>query len=153
MMMMKMTTSRLLFYQSTCKYFLFQILLVYTNSMQVLESSEDYLERILILSEKLEKVREIDIVNDMGFSKPSVSIAMKKLRDNGYILIENGALTLTPKGLAIAEKIYERHRILTKGFMLLGIDEETAAKDACKIEHDLSDITFEKIKERVEKHG
>ena len=121
--------------------------------MQVLESAEDYLERILILSEKLDKVREIDVVNDMGFSKPSVSIAMKKLRDNGYIHIHNGALTLTEKGKTIAEKIYERHRILTKGFMLLGIDEETASKDACKIEHDLSDVTFEKIKERVEKHG
>ena len=121
--------------------------------MQVLESAEDYLERILILSEKLEKVREIDVVNDMGFSKPSVSIAMKKLRDNGYIIIHGGALTLTEKGKAIAEKIYERHKILTKGFMLLGIDEETASRDACKIEHDLSDITFEKIKERVEKHG
>ncbi len=121
--------------------------------MQVLESAEDYLERILILSEKLEKVREIDIVNDMGFSKPSVSIAMKKLKDNGYIVIENGALTLTPQGYAIAEKIYERHKILTKGFVLLGVDEETAAKDACKIEHDLSDETFAKIKEQVEKHG
>ena len=121
--------------------------------MQVLESAEDYLERILILSEKLDKVREIDVVNDMGYSKPSVSIAMKKLRDNGYIIIHNGALTLTEKGKAIAEKIYERHRILTKGFMLLGVDEETASKDACKIEHDLSDVTFEKIKERVEKHG
>lgn len=121
--------------------------------MQVLESSEDYLERILILSEKLEKVREIDIVNDMGFSKPSVSIAMKKLKDNGYIKIEGGALLLTEKGHEIAVKIYERHRILTKAIVLLGVDEETASKDACKIEHDLSEETFQKIKERVEKNG
>lgn len=121
--------------------------------MQVLESGEDYLERVLILSEKLERVREIDIVNDMGFSKPSVSIAMKKLRDNGYLIIKGGTITLTKKGLEIAKKIYERHTILTKGFILLGVDEETAERDACKIEHDLSDITFEKIKERVEKHG
>lgn len=121
--------------------------------MQVLESSEDYLERILILSEKQEKVRAIDIVNDMGFSKPSVSIAMKKLKENGYINIKNGAITLTPSGLEIAERIYERHRILTKAFMLLGVDEETAAKDACKIEHDISEQSFSKIKERVEKDG
>lgn len=118
--------------------------------MQVLESSEDYLERILILSQKLEKVREIDVVNDMGFSKPSVSIAMKKLKDNGYINIEGGALTLTPKGKEIAERIYERHQILTKAFIMLGVNEETASKDACKIEHDISEETFQKIKERVE---
>ena len=121
--------------------------------MQVLESSEDYLENILILSEKLERVREIDVVNYMGFSKPSVSIAMKKLRDNGYIEIENGSLTLTEKGREIAVKIYERHQILTKAFVLLGVNEETAAKDACKIEHDISEETFQAIKERVEKNG
>ena len=121
--------------------------------MQVLESSEDYLERILILSEKLEKVREIDVVNDMGFSKPSVSIAMKKLKDTGYIIIENGAISLTKKGFEIAERIYERHRILTKAFVLLGVDEDTASKDACKVEHDISEETFQKIKERVEKNG
>ena len=107
------------------------------------ESQQDYLERILILSEKLEKVREIDVVNDMGFSKPSVSIAMKKLKDNGYINIENGSLSLTPKGLEIAERIYERHRILTKAFTLLGVDEDTATKDACKVEHDISEETFQ----------
>lgn len=118
--------------------------------MQVLESSEDYLERILILSQKLEKVREIDVVNDMGFSKPSVSIAMKKLKENGYINIEGGALTLTTKGKEIAERIYERHQILTKAFIMLGVNEETASKDACKIEHDISEETFQKIKERVE---
>lgn len=121
--------------------------------MQVLESSEDYLENILILSEKLPKVREIDIVNYMGFSKPSVSIAMKKLRDNGYIEIKNGSLLLTEKGKAIAEKIYERHRILTKAITLLGVDEEIAAKDACKIEHDISEETFQAIKESVMKNG
>ena len=140
---------------SNCLLFLLIVFLslVYINSMQVLESSEDYLERILILSEKLEKVREIDVVNDMGFSKPSVSIAMKKLKENGYIIIENGSLSLTPKGLEIAERIYERHRILTKAFVLLGVDQETAAKDACKVEHDISEETFLKIKERVEKNG
>ena len=127
--------------------------LVYTNDMQVLESSEDYLERILILSEKLGKVREIDIAMDMGFSKPSVSIAMKKLKDNGYINIENGALSLTEKGQLIAERIYERHTILTKAFVLLGVSEEIAAKDACKIEHDISEETFNAIKERVEKNA
>lgn len=118
--------------------------------MEILESGQDYLERILILSQKLQKVRSIDIVKDMGFSKPSVSIAMKRLKESGYINISNdGVIVLTPLGEEIASKIYERHVIISKLLIKLGVSEETALKDACKIEHDLSDETFNKLKELV----
>lgn len=115
--------------------------------MKIQESAEDYLESILIISEKKEFVRAIDIVNHLGISKPSVSVYLKNLRENGYVNInDKGHLSLTDKGLGIAEKIYERHKILSSVLMSLGIDEETALKDACKIEHDLSDVTFDAIK-------
>ena len=115
------------------------------------ESREDYLERILILKEKLKNVRSVDLANYMNFSKASVSIAMKKLKDDNKITVDsNGYINLTKDGLLIAKQIYERHIILKKGLMLLGVEEETAAKDACLIEHDLSDQTFEKIKTLVE---
>ena len=120
--------------------------------MKLFESGEDYLERILILKERMGQVRSIDIVNDMGFSKPSVSVAMKKLRENGFITIDkNGFISLTEEGNQIATNIYERHQVLTKLFMSLGVDEEIAMKDACKIEHDLSDETFQAIKESMKK--
>lgn len=116
--------------------------------MQVLESGEDYLERILVLRDRLPIVRSIDIVNDMGYSKPSISIAMKKLKENGYInVLDNGALVLTNKGEEIAKKMLERETMIKNWLISIGIDEEIAAKDACKIEHDLSDETFEKLKE------
>ena len=122
--------------------------------MKILESGENYLETILMLSQKNGEVRSIDIVNEMNFSKPSVSVAMKQFRENGYILMdENGYISLTEKGLAIAEKVYERHTVLTKCLMKLGVSEETAKKDACRIEHDLSDETFEKIKAACESKG
>ena len=115
--------------------------------MQIYESAEDYLESILIIQEKKGIVHSIDIAEEKHFSKASVSVAMKKLRENGYITMEkNGELTLLPPGRAIAEKIYERHKVLTDFFQSLGVDEETAAKDACKVEHDLSEVTFEKLK-------
>jgi len=115
--------------------------------MQIYESAEDYLESILIIQEKKGTVHSIDIAEEKHFSKASVSVAMKKLRENGYITMEkNGELTLLPPGRAIAEKIYERHKVLTDFFRSLGVDEETAAKDACKVEHDLSEVTFEKLK-------
>ncbi len=118
--------------------------------MQLFESGEDYLERILILNEKNGNVRSIDIATDMGFSKPSVSVAMKKLREAGYILIdENGFITLTKEGYEIASRIYERHKVLTQLFISLGVDIEIAKKDACKIEHDLSEETFEAIKKSL----
>ena len=121
--------------------------------MVIHESAEDYLEVILILKERIGLVRSIDIVNEMQFKKPSVSVAMKKLRENGYILTDHdGFITLTDKGLEVAERIYERHKVLTSVLISLGVDPETAAADACKIEHDLSDQTFTKLKEHIEKH-
>ena len=120
--------------------------------MELFESGEDYLERILILQERMGKVRSIDIANDMGFSKPSISIAMKKLREGGFINIDdNGYITLTQSGEEIATRIYERHQVLTQLFMSLGVDEEIAKKDACKIEHDLSEETFKAIKKTLKK--
>ena len=120
--------------------------------MKLYESSEDYLESILILSEKNEKVRSIDIVDDLHFSKPSVSIAMKKLRENGYIEIDDkGYITLTKIGYEVASKIYERHLLLTDVLVSLGVDKETARKDACRIEHDLSDESFLAIKKAYKK--
>ena len=119
--------------------------------MKKFESSEDYLERILMLSKKIKNVRSIDIVNDMKYSKPSVSIAMKKLKDKGLILIDNkGYITLTLEGEQIANNMYERHNILTKMLISLGVSEEQALEDACKIEHDLSEETFLAIKKHFE---
>ena len=115
--------------------------------MEIHKSAEDYLETILKLQMQNGQVRSIDIVAEMHFSKPSVSVAMKKLRESGHVRMdENGLLTLTEEGQAIAQRIYERHQILTRLLTALGVDEETAAEEACKIEHDLSDGTFEKIK-------
>ncbi len=109
-----------------------------------------YLETILILSNRMEHVRSIDVVKEMGFSKPSVSRAMSVLKKGDYVSIDSdGFITLTDVGSALAHKIYERHDILTKALVLLGVDEETAAEDACKIEHDISDSTFDKIKAHV----
>ena len=115
--------------------------------MSVLESGENYLEAILMLSKEKDGVHAIDIVNDLGFSKPSVSIMLKKLKDEGYIEIDNNQhIHLLPEGLKIAEKILERHETLTEILTYLGVDHEIAEDDACKIEHDLSDVTFAQIK-------
>ena len=101
--------------------------------MTIHQSAEDYLETILMLTERQGKVRSIDVVNELGFTKASVSIAMKKLRENGYIAVDGeGNLTLLPSGQEIAERIYGRHRLLTHFFIQLGVDEKTAAEDACK---------------------
>ena len=118
--------------------------------MRVYESAEDYLEAILVIQRRRGAVRSIDIANELGFSKPSVSVAMKKLRESGYIEMElDGHIRLLPAGAEIAERIYERHRTLTDFFVYLGVSEEVASADACKVEHDLSGETFEKIKEHV----
>ena len=118
--------------------------------MTIHQSAEDYLETILMLTERQGKVRSIDVVNELGFTKASVSIAMKKLRENGYIAVDGeGNLTLLPSGQEIAERIYSRHRLLTHFFIQLGVDEKTAAEDACKAEHILSEQTLEKIRERA----
>lgn len=120
--------------------------------MHDLESREDYLERILVLREKLGKVRSIDIVNDSGFSKPSISIAMKKLKENNLITVDKeGYISLTTTGENIAKNIYERHVVISELLVQIGVDKEVAQKDACLIEHDLSEITFEKIKQFVKK--
>ena len=112
------------------------------------ESAEDYLETILVLFERNGQVRSIDIVNEMNFSKPSISIAMKKLRENGYIRMDvNGLITLTDEGRVIAERIYSRHKLLTKVLEAIGIDEKKAEDEACKIEHDIDDETYERIRE------
>ena len=118
--------------------------------MEIHESAEDYLETILILKQRLGEVRSIDIVNEMHFSKPSVCVAMKKLRENGYIeMNKEGYINLTDLGHKVASNIYERHTLLTKFFTMLGVSEDIAAADACKIEHDLSEETFIKIKEHT----
>lgn len=115
--------------------------------MKILESSENYLEQILMLSKTKKEVRSIDIVNSMKFSKPSVSIAMKNLKENGYIEISSkGLITLTEAGYNIACKVYERHCIIKKVLMKLGVSESTASNDACKIEHDLSEESFNALK-------
>ena len=112
------------------------------------ESAEDYLETILVLFERNGQVRSIDIVNEMNFSKPSISIAMKKLRENGYIRMDvNGLITLTEEGRLIAERIYSRHKLLTKVLEAIGIDEKKAEDEACKIEHDIDDETYERIRD------
>ena len=121
--------------------------------MNIYESAEDYLERILILQERNKEVRSIDIAHDMGFSKPSISIAMKKLKEAGLINIDkNGFITLTKEGHIIADKVYERHCVLTKVLTSIGVSEEQAEKDACKVEHVISEETFDAIKEHIEKH-
>lgn len=111
------------------------------------EASENYLEAILILSEKQEKVRSIDVCHFFGHAKSTVSVAMKKLKENDYIRMdEDGYIELTQKGRQLAEKIYERHVIVAKLFMQLGVEEKTAFEDSCRIEHDISEETFLALK-------
>ena len=119
--------------------------------MKIQESAENYLETILMLGQSGQPVRSIDIVNELGFSKPSVSVAMKKLRENGYIHMDNdGHITLSDTGAEIAEKMYERHTLLSSFLIKLGVDEKIAVEDACRIEHVISPETFQKLKELVD---
>lgn len=121
--------------------------------MIIKESAENYLETILMLKNKQGNVRSIDVANELGFSKPSVSVAMKHFREEEYITIDSdGNISLTKKGLEIAERVYERHYIIAKALMALGVDENTAYEDSCKIEHDISEQSFEKIKEYLNKN-
>ena len=118
--------------------------------MNIYESAENYLEAILSLHERHGLVRSIDISNELHFSKPSDSVAMKKLRESGYIEMDkDGFISLLPSGEEIARRIYERHKLLTQFFIRLGVDPEVAAADACKVEHDLSEETFQKMKEHA----
>lgn len=116
--------------------------------MNIYESAEDYLERILMVRERKGVVYSIDIAHELNFSKPSVSVAMKRLRENGYIQMDaDGAITLLPPGEEIAVRIYARHQLLTEFLTQLGVSQENAAADACKIEHDISEESYERIKE------
>ncbi|MGN0548124.1 MAG: metal-dependent transcriptional regulator [Acutalibacteraceae bacterium] len=122
--------------------------------MHIQESGEMYLETIYILSEKTGAVRSIDVGEYMGYSKPSVSRAVGILKKGGYLLMDkDGYLTLTESGLAVAKKIYERHTLLTDFLIRLGVNEKTAVEDACKIEHDISDETFDALKKHAKLHS
>ena len=116
--------------------------------MPLLESGENYLESIYRLSKNKDGIHAIDVVNDLGYSKPSVSIALKKLKEKGYIIVDSDShISLTNEGLEIAQKIYERHQVISSLLIKLGVDKETAEEDACKIEHDLSAKSFNALKE------
>lgn len=120
--------------------------------MKILQSAENYLETIYMLSQKNGSVRSIDIANELGFSKPSVSVAMKSLRENGYIeVMGDGNIILLDPGKEIAESLYARHTLLTQTLISLGVSKETAAEDACKIEHILSEESFNAIKSHMNK--
>lgn len=120
--------------------------------MKIQKSAEDYLESMLMIKERRGYVRSIDVANELGVTKPSVSYATKRLRENGYINIDaDGHITLTDAGYEIASRIYERHRVLTEFLTKIGVEPSLAAEDACKIEHDLCDETFTRIKAHVEK--
>ena len=137
--------------------FLLSIMLIYGRihntiiPMKIHESAENYLETILVLSLKGGKVRSIDIVNELDYSKPSVSVAMKNLRSKGYIVIDDdGYITLTSRGRKIADSMYDRHMAISDWLIHLGVDKKTAAEDACKIEHALSEKSFLAIKKHIE---
>lgn len=122
--------------------------------MHLQESGEMYLETIYILSKKSSAVRSIDVGDYMGYSKPSVSRAVSILKKGGYVLMDkDGYLSLTDAGLEIAHKIYERHTLLTNFLVRLGVDQDTAVEDACKMEHDISDKTFEALKRHARSHN
>lgn len=119
--------------------------------MKIHESAENYLETILMIKNKKGSVRSIDIANELDFSKPSVSVAMKNLRENGYIDVDkNGCITLLESGQEIAEKMYERHTTLSNWLISLGVNPKTAVEDACRIEHIISAESFEAIKKLAE---
>ncbi len=121
--------------------------------MVIHESAENYLETILMLKKRLGNVRSVDIANELGFKKSSISVAMKHFRENGYITTDiDGHISLTALGSSIAEKVYERHRVIAEILISLGVGEETAREDACKIEHVLSDESFMRMKSHYEKY-
>lgn len=121
--------------------------------MKIKESAENYLETIYVLSHRLGSVRSIDIVNELNFSKPSISVAMKHFRENGLIEMDDqGLITLTEEGLAIAQRTYERHKLLMHFFISLGVSPETADEDACRMEHVLSHETVQCIRKYNDEH-
>lgn len=122
--------------------------------LKIHESAENYLETILLLSKKQSYVRSIDIANELNFSKPSVSVAMKNLRTSGHILVDHaGHITLTESGLQVAESILERHRVLSQMLIRLGVSPEIATEDACRIEHVISEESFAAIKTHIEQYN
>ena len=119
--------------------------------MNIHKSAEDYLEAMLMLKEERGFIRSIDIAERLGVTKPSVSYATKRLRENGYITMDkSGLIVLTPSGQEIADRIYERHKLLSELFTRIGVDEKTARDDACKVEHDLSETTFAAIRRHAQ---
>ena len=121
--------------------------------MIIKESAENYLEAILSLKKSKGNVRSIDVANDLGVSKPSVSVAMKNFREEGYIIVdENGVRDLTEKGMEIAQSVYERHLVIAKVLMALGVSEDVAYEDSCKIEHCISQESFDKLKEYLKRN-
>lgn len=121
--------------------------------MQIKESAENYLEAILMIKKEKGNVRSIDIANHLNFTKPSVSVAMKAFREEGYITVDaDGGISLTEKGRKIAEGVYERHEVIAEALIAMGVSEKNAYEDSCRIEHDISDETFEKIKEHLRKY-
>ncbi len=123
------------------------------KNVQIKESAENYLETILMIKNKKGYVRSVDIAHELSFTKPSVSVAMKSFREQGFITVdETGGISLTPKGMEIAEMVYERHQVIARALIALGVDEKTAYEDSCKIEHDISKQSFEKIKEHLIKY-
>jgi Mn-dependent DtxR family transcriptional regulator len=128
-----------------------KILHIRGNIMKIQKSAEDYLESILVVQQRKNHVRAIDIANELDFAKPSVSVALKNLEQGGYISRDSeGFITLTPAGSEIAEKIYERHRVLSGFLMKLGVEESIALEDACKMEHCISATSFDKLKAFLE---
>ena len=122
--------------------------------MKIHASGEDYLEAILVLQKKMGMVRSIDLARHMGFSKPSISHAVGVLKNGGFLTVdEDGYLHLTEDGREVAEKIYERHQFFTEQLVAVGVDRETAERDACRIEHAISEETFQKLKASVEKQS
>lgn len=122
--------------------------------MKIHASGEDYLEAVLVLQKRMgeDAVRSVDLARHMGFSKPSISHAVGVLRDGGFLVMDkDGFLHLTEKGREVAEKIYERHRFFTEQLIAAGVDEATAEQDACRIEHAISDTSFEKLKKKIGK--
>lgn len=120
--------------------------------MKVRQSAEDYFETIYMLKQKNGSVRSIDVVNELGFSKPTVSVAMKKFRENGFVTVDDeGHIELTAAGLAIAKKTFEKHTVISELLMMLGVPEEIALEDACRMEHGLSDESFQALKAHLEK--
>lgn len=121
--------------------------------MSIHESGENYLEQILILSGQKEKIRAVDLCAALGFSRPTVSVMLRELRAEGFVTVaDNGGLALTDKGRAVAKRMYDRHCIIAETLMVLGVSRENAMADACKIEHDISEETFERLRDHLRQH-